>query len=397
MRRAAFVVALAASWLLLVLWAAGADWRSPLSPDGQRAFPGSRFRGVYGRAVPEGQHLRVLSEAKDHSALQVTVLPQLEARNFPILRYRFEHFPRTLELSLTFRTAAKPDDVQTVSLPWPGDGMATFDLSGVDAWRGSIVELGFAEFATAQLVPPEHGFAPFTLERAELWSPSWRGDLSALATDWFGAWPWSQRSVHALGREGDGAGAQSPVLVAALAVAIALTWGMLLLGLRGRRALGVLLGATLLAWLALDLRWQTGLVQRLLAARTLYAGHDWPERARRIGDVGILRAAESVREQLRDEPTERRILVYSDSGYSLLRMIWHLQPLNVAPFWHAAGFGRSLPEGTLIVFHASDAWHANPTVRGLLADSVRVNAPDVIHVDGYDTADTVIFRFHHVR
>jgi hypothetical protein len=104
-----------------------------------------------------------------------------------------------------------------------------------------------------------------------------------------------------------------------------------------------------------------------------------------------------VREQLRDEPPERRILVYSDSGYSLLRMIWHLQPLNVAPFWHAAGFGRSLPEGTLIVFHASDAWHANPTVRSLLEDSVRVNAPGVIHVDGFDTPDTVTFRFQHVH
>lgn len=397
MRRAGFVVALAASWLLLLLWAAGVDWRSPLLPDGERAFPGSRFRGVFGHAVPDGQRLRVLAEAEDHSALQVTVLPQLDARRFPILRYRFEHFPRTLELSLTFRTAANPDDVQTVSLPWPGSGMATFDLSGVKAWNGSIVELGFAQFATAQLVPPEHGFAPFALERAELWSPSWRGDLSALVTDWFGAWPWSQRSVHALGREGDAAGAQSPVLVAALAIASALAWAMLLLRLRGRRALGVLLGATLLAWFALDLRWQTGLVQRLLATRTLYAGHDWPERARRIGDSAILRAAESVRGTLQDEPPERRILVYSDSGYSLLRMIWHLQPLNVAPFWHAAGFGRSLPEGTLIVFHASDAWHANPTVRSLLEDSERLSAPGILQADGFEAADTIIFRFRHGR
>jgi hypothetical protein len=167
--------------------------------------------------------------------------------------------------------------------------------------------------------------------------------------------------------------------------------------LRGRRALGVLLGAALLAWLALDLRWQVGLVQRLFATRALYAGQDWPERARRVGDSDILRAAETVRAMLRDEPAQRRILVYADSGYSLLRMVWHLQPLNAAPFWHAAPFGHSLPEGTLIVFFASDAWHANPTVRRLLEDSERLAAPGVIHADGYDTADAVIYRFRHAR
>src|SRR5690606_31313606 len=151
--------------------------------EAERAYPGSRFRAAFGRAMPEGQRLRVLSEAEDHSSLQVTVLPQLDAQRFPVLRYRFEDFPRTLELSLTFRTAGKPGDVQTVSLPWPGSGTATFDLSAVEEWTGSIIELGFAEFSTGQLVPPEHGFAPFVLERAELWSPSWRGDLAALMTD----------------------------------------------------------------------------------------------------------------------------------------------------------------------------------------------------------------------
>lgn len=397
MKRAGFVVALAASWLLLLAWAAGVDPRSPLAPESERAFPGSRFRAAFGRAEADGQRLRVLAEAEDHSALQVTVLPQLDARSFPILRYRFDRFPRTLELSLAFRTAEDPDDVQTVSLPWSGDGTATFDLSGVEAWSGTIIELGFAEFATGQLVPPEHGFAPFVLERAELWSPSWRGDFAALATDWFGAWPWSQRSVHALGREGGERGAHSPVLVAALAIALAAAWSMLLLGVRGRRAILVTAATGLIAWFVLDLRWQVGLVQRLLATRALYAGQDWPERARRVGDSAILRAAESVRTLLRDEPVQRRILVYSDNGYSLLRMIWHMQPLNAAPFWHAAGFGQSLPEGTVIVFHASDAWRTNPTIGRLLEHSERIAAPGVVRADGFEAADTVVYRFHHAR
>lgn len=203
--------------------------------------------------------------------------------------------------------------------------------------------------------------------------------------------------MHALGREGDAVGARSPVLVAAIAIVIALAWSMLLLGLRGLRALGVVLGAALAGWLALDLRWQVGLMHRLLATRALHAGHDWPERARRVGDSGILRAAEAVRALLRDEPAQRRILVFSDNGYSVLRMIWHLQPLNAAPFWHAARFGMSLPEGTVIVFQASDAWYANPTMRRLLADSERLGAHGSLHADGFEVPDTVVFRFHHAR
>ncbi len=397
MRRAAFVVALATSWLMLLLWAAGVDWRAPPTPQAERSFPGSRFRGAFGRAEVAGQRLRVTAEGADHSALQVTQLPQLDARSFPILRYRFEDFPRTLELSLAFRTAENPDDVRTVSLPWPGGGTMTFDLTSDPAWTGTIVELGFAQFATGQLVPPEQGFAPFVLDRAELWSPSWRGDLAALATDWFGAWPWSQRSVHALGREGTTGGAQSPVLVAALAVVLAAAWSLLLGGRRIRRALAVLLGGGLVAWFALDLRWQVGLMHRLLATRALYAGLDWPERARRVGDSAILEAAGSVRELLRDEPAQRRILVYADSGYSLLRMVWHLQPLNVAPFWQAAEFGRSLPEGTLVVFYATDAWHANAAVKRLLEQGERLAPPGRLFVDGYDSTDVVVYRFRHAR
>ena len=137
MRRAAFVVALATSWLMLLLWAAGVDWRAPPTPQAERSFPGSRFRGAFGRAEVAGQRLRVTAEGADHSALQVTQLPQLDARSFPILRYRFEDFPRTLELSLAFRTAENPDDVRTVPTITLNDlldreGVKVIDLLSMD-------------------------------------------------------------------------------------------------------------------------------------------------------------------------------------------------------------------------------------------------------------------------
>ncbi|MFI4969689.1 MAG: hypothetical protein ACHP7D_05745 [Lysobacterales bacterium] len=396
MRRALFAVALAASWCLLLLWAADIDWRMPFAPATQRDFAGSAFHAVFGSATAQASRLHVSAPAQDFSALQSTALADVRAADFPVLRYRFENFPRTLELSLLFRTAAVPDDVQTISLPWPGSGVATFDLSQVDAWKGTIVELGFAQFATAQNVPPELGFRPFDLVEAQLWSPSWRGDLAALVTDWFGAWPWSQRSVHALGREGEAPRAHSAVLFAGLAAAIAIGWSALLLGLRGRRLLGTVVLCAALAWLALDLRWHAGLVHRLLATRTLYAHLDWPGRAQIVGDSEIEHAAMQLKALLRDEPAQTRILVQAGSRYQALRMIWHLLPLDVAEYAFAQPFGAALPEDCLLVFYDSDAWRSNPPLRKLLVHSRRLRVP-VPPAGGVDKGRMVVFRYRHAR
>jgi hypothetical protein len=393
---AAFVVALAASWFALVLWAAGADWSDPLSPATEHAFGGDAFREVFGKAVAHDGRLAVQETAPDFSTLQ-SIEVNLDAAESNTLRYRFEHFPRTLELSLVFRTAEAPDDVQTVSLPWPGEGTATFDLSHVENWRGTIIEVGFAEFSTAQLVPTARGFAPFELGDVALWSPSWRGDIAALVTDWFGAWPWSQRSVHALGREGDAPRAHSAILFVALAVFIAIVWSMVLLGLRGRRVATIALACAAIGWFMLDLRWQAGLAQRLLATRTLYADMAWPQRERNVGDSELLRVADEIRELLHDEPTSTRILVQSGNGYSLLRLVWHLLPLNVGSFWHAKQYESLLPENSVIVFYASDAWYTDPVLRKLLARSKRIGPRATLQADGFEGRQLVIFRYHHAR
>jgi hypothetical protein len=397
MRRLLFAVAVAASFGVLLLWAAGVDWRSPLSPDAERHVVGAELRPVFGSAAVRAGRLRVEATGADFSALQSAMLPDVPARDFPILRYRFADFPRTLELSLMFRTAEDPDDVQTVSLPWPGEGVATFDLSRVPAWRGTIVELGFAEFATAQLVPPALGFEPFEIGDAELWSPSWHGDLAALATDWFGAWPWSQRSVHALGREGDAPRARSMVLTLAIAAGLAVLWGTVLLRWRGRQLAAALLACGALAWFALDLRWQGGLLHRLQATRTLYADVDWPRRSRIVGDSDILAAADELRALLAARASPARVLVAAGSRYQLLRLIWHLLPLNVGEFAFAAATGVPLPEGSLIAFFDDDSWHSDPSVRALLAHSERLHAAGALHANGFDEQRLVVFRYRHAH
>jgi hypothetical protein len=336
MRRVAFALAVLAGWLIIVLWAAGVRWSSPISPAERHEFAGKDFIVVFGSGAADAERLRVESAGADYTSLQSLALNGLDAADFPVLRYRFADFPRTLELSLVFRTADDPGDVHTIALPWPGTATGTFDLGKVPAWQGRIVELGFAEFPTAQLVPPAQGFKPFEIVETGLWSPSWRGDLAALATDWFGAWPWTQRSVHALGRDTDTPRARSLIVCVALAASIVLLALATFFGWRDRRIVLAAAGVAAAGWLMLDVCWQIGLWGKLQTTRAVYANLSWTERERTVADTDIVEAAETLRTMLRDEPAQARILVHSGNGYELLRFIWHLLPRNAAAYAYAA-------------------------------------------------------------
>jgi hypothetical protein len=397
MRRMLFVVATLASWFVLLAWAADIEWRAPWSPAIARHWPGNEFRAVFGSAAAAADRLHVGAAAADFSALQSTSAAGVDAADFPTLRYAFRDFPRTLELSLVFRTAEEPDDVQTVSLPWPGDGEATFDLGGLEAWRGTITEIGFEEFATPQVVPRDAGFRPFDVLEVQLWSPSWRGQFAALATDWFGAWPWSQRSVHALGREGEAPRTRSIEIVAAAGIVVVVAWAALLLGWRRRRLLSCLAISAAVAWIGLDLSWQVGLAQRLLATRALYADVAPEKRGHLIGDSDILDAADEVKALLRDEPPQTRILVQAQGSYVWLRLMWHLLPLNVGAYWFVVPYRDSLPDGCLLVFFDNDIWSRDPATRGWLRSSQRITSADGLHANGFDDSRVAVFRYHHAH
>ncbi len=68
----------------------------------------SDFHVVIGAGVEDDEGLRVGAVGDDGNALQSLALDHLHAQDFPILRYRFSEFPRTLELSLMFRRPTPP-------------------------------------------------------------------------------------------------------------------------------------------------------------------------------------------------------------------------------------------------------------------------------------------------
>ncbi|WP_440221807.1 hypothetical protein ACQQ2N_11960 [Dokdonella sp. MW10] len=365
MRRALFGVVMLLGTFVLLAWAAGLQPSSPFSPEQRMSLPGSGFRVVMGAGAEDDDRLRIGAVGEDRTALQSVVLNGIEADEYRLLRYRFEQFPHTLELSVVFRRADALDDVHVVSLPWPGDGEAAFDLGTVPEWQGRIVELGFAEYPTPQVVPPLQGFKPFTLVEAALASRSWTGSFAALWTDWLGNWPWSQRSVHALGRDTDTPRAQSLVLCIVLWIVMLVVAAAAILRVRGRVLASVTASAIVAGWLVLDLQWHAGLRWRHEATRTLFADYAWPERERHAADTEILEAARTLGTALRNEPASTHVIVHSASSFALLRMIYHVLPMNVAVLAQAMQSGVPLPAGTIIVVYDDDTWRYDAATRAL--------------------------------
>ena len=382
MRRALFSLFVLLSVAVVLGWASNIQWSSPFLARQVRHWDGSDFRVVMGGAAQDETRLRIGAVGEDRTALQSVVLNGIDAAENPILRYRFEQFPHTLELSLVFRRVGN-DDVTVVSLPWPGDADAWFDLASVPEWRGQITELAFAEYPTPQIVPPMQGFRPFTLVDASLASRSWVGDLSALATDWLGQWPWSQRSVHALGRDTDTPRAQSLVLCLALLIALVVVGSLLILRLRGPALARIAAVAVVLGWMLLDLQWDSGLRWRHAATESLYAEFEWPERELHSADQDVIETAHALKRDLRDLPENSRILVHAGSSFATLRLIYHLLPMNVAVLVLAADLTPPvpLPDGSIIVVYDAPDWSYDPQRQQLQGGGLSFSGEIVIRSD----------------
>ena len=390
LRIGALVVLLGVLWMGLLGWASQAPLDAPLQPAERMRFAGSDFHVVLGAAVENGKRLGINAVGTDHMALQsVTLSAPLEAQSFPVLRYRWQDFPRTLELSFVFRRADQPDDVHTITLPPAGAYPAYFDLSTTPDWRGEIIEAGFAEFPTAQLVPADIAFRPFSLVEAEFWSPSWRGSLGTLGTDWSAYRPWALMSVSALGPDAPWPHKPTPVLVLTIGLTVSLALAAALLA-RSGTWLGLTLCVAIAGgWLALDLRWIGELADRHVLTRELYAGKTWRERAAIEPDTALIAASQRVRDVLARVPPSTHVVVAASAAYDVLRLVYHLLPANVAPMTAIAGDApalRAMQPALLVVYDDPDWTFDAGASRLSFADAAY--AADL----GFEDADLRIFR-----
>jgi hypothetical protein len=383
--------------LLLVLWVGLLGWASDVPPSAalqpaeRLRLAGNDFHVVMGAGIESGRALGINAVGAQHMALQSHSLTQpIDANALPILRYRWQDFPRTLELSFVFRRADQPDDVHTITLPPAGAYPGYFDLSDVPEWRGRIIEVGFAEFPTAQLVPADIAFRPFALIEAELWSPSWRGSLGALGTDWSAYRPWALMSVSALGPDAPWPHKATPVALLSIGLAASLVLAMIVLA-RSWRWLGMTLCIALAGgWLALDLRWLGEFADRHVLTRELYAGKPWRERASIEPDTALIAGATRARAWLAHAPANTHVIVTASAVYDILRLGYHLLPANVAPIGALARAGATdAMQPALLVVYADPDWTFDALRHTLHAADVEY-AADLV----FDEGDLRIFRLH---
>lgn len=393
LRPLALSVLLPLIWVALLAWAAHVPAGAPFQPAQRLHGAGADFHVVSGTASVGGRRLYVTAAGAEHTSAQALAFADgIAASDFPVLRYRLGLFPRTHELSFMFRRADAPDDVQTLTLPPAGTHPAYFDLSGVAAWHGRIVEIGFAEYPTAQLVPADAPSRPFSLDEAELWSPSWRGSLGALGTDWLAYRPWALMSVSALGPDAPWPHKVSPVIVLAIGLTVCLVVAGLVLR-RSRRWFAIAACVALAAgWVALDLRWLAEFSARHTLTRELFADKPWRERAAIEPDTDLVAAAARVRSVLAHEPASSHVVVAADSPYAMLRLGYHLLPANSAPATAWTQQAPSTPAArTLMVVYAAPDWHFDER-SGILRGPLHAFAARAV----LDEGDLKIFRLQGV-
>lgn len=359
-------------WFVLLALFVPLPLTAPLMPTDVVALDGRDFVPVIGRSQRHEHGLNISAMNLEEGALQVHGLNRLEAERFPILRYRFENFPRTLELALIFRTNERSDVVAVTIPPAIGGGDGTVDLSTVPDWRGHISEIGFAQYPGAQSVPPGAAFRSFTLAKAELWSPSWQGALTARLQDWLGTRSWVLMSLSALGPDSVFPSGRSFVIFVFFGVAGTVLLGVLILGWRDRRLVRAAALAALVGWLALDLRWLHGLHARHAATRDAYAGLTPVERQRQLPDQTLFDSAQKLRNALADEPLETRVFVDAGSDFERARLLYHLLPMNVAPMNMIRLETAVKQRGAIVVFYAKNRPTFDASSNALILGASRV-------------------------
>jgi hypothetical protein len=272
-----------------------------------------------GQLAPAGL---VISAPDATRTVVVSLNTSFRARDYPAIAWDAAAMPDSVEATILWYSDIDTSRVFRHSLIVEAGRLAPVTLAQDRGWIGRIGGLALVlqgSFAEPIVV---HGAAAKPMSATQV--------LGDRVREWLAFEPWNGASINGLTGGADAQDLPLPVLLAAVAGVAALAYA----GLAHWKPLvfGPVLGAGfaamfVIAWLAVDARWQWNLLRQASATHAQYADKSWQERHLAAEDGPLFAFIEKVRAKLPAPPA--RVFMVAAAHYFRDRGAYHLYPYNV--------------------------------------------------------------------
>ncbi|TMH55588.1 MAG: hypothetical protein E6H53_16670 [Betaproteobacteria bacterium] len=255
-------------------------------------------------------------------AVVISLNTSFRARDYPVIEWDAAGVPDNVEATMLWYSDIDASRVFRHSLIVEGGRLAPVTLVQDRGWIGRIGGLalvlqgGFAE----PIVVPGAAAKPMSATQV----------LGDRVREWLAFEPWNGASINGLIGGADVQDLPLPALLGAVAGIAALAYA----GLARWKPLvfGPVLGAGVaamfvIAWIAVDARWQWNLLRQASVTHAQYAGKSWQERHLAAEDGPLFAFIEKVRAKLPDPPA--RVFMVAAAQSLRNRGAYHLYPYNV--------------------------------------------------------------------
>jgi hypothetical protein len=328
---------------------------------------GAHLQLISGQGAPTPDGLEI-----HQSGPQGLVVVQGSARGLQAMLYRrlfwqVDGLEATASVRLIWATLDDPGTTRERELPPAGSAGGELDLSAEPGWQGRIIAIG--------LVVRGPLARPLRVRRLELRpTPLTAGELlDRMATDWVTFEGWSQRSINYTASAPLGS-LFPPVLWVALWIGFSgLLYALYQPPRRMPGALTPYAALFLMGWLALDVRWQWDLGQRLARTAETFAGKDETGRRRAALDGDLYQFILDVRQKLPQQPARILIVSVDPAGFWAGRARYHLLPHNgYAGFARLPGATQARPGDYVLILAPLSGIHYDHERRILESEGARL-------------------------
>lgn len=305
--------------LLLIagLWLNEARLNPPM------VLTGSALHFSQGAGETTSQGVEIRNVGLEDTAILVGTFAGVPADRYRTVTWSLAGLGETRDLRILWQTHHDRQTAHSRKLSQREIAAGRIEIGAEPDWKGQIVGLGIGFVLQMPLTEP------VLLSELSLLAepPSLAQTLATLMRGWTRFDSWSDSSINRYTARPEGA-RPPPVVTVALWIALStLVYLMLQRPTSIRTLMNTLAILILIGWLALDMRWQADLRERLAKTQRQYAGLASTEvRTSSRADAALLRAARELREHLPEQPA--RIFILSDDPGSFMpaRMRYHLVP-----------------------------------------------------------------------